>query len=1777
LRLRDFVIAHAAWERIDEANLLLGSELVLSGEVAAGKDVLERLIAKAPDGPHVAAANYYIGMALEGLGDFPGAVLTYDIVFKRFPKSPLAPEAALREIVISEGVLQNVKRAREICEGFIQNYPDLPSAAAVRNHLGLLAERGTGQKRQPTRAEFMQDWYIVGGFPNPDGKGFDTAYAPETRVDLEAKYDGLGGEKVGWMKVPDGAKLGDGGINLLAALKPTENVTGYAYTVVQSPDDRSATLYIGSDDSAKVWVNGKLVLARNVSRGAAPDQDHAPIELKKGDNAFLLKVCNGTGGWGFYCRIDYDYAWGPAAAVRFYRDYAAKHPADVGDPALNGDVAGAAAAMWRAAEISAKALNDVATAVEIYKQYAGLPRANKAEGYMAAARLLAAQPAVGDARPLFEAALNANPRDDWRLEFARWLKGTGKENDAAAQFAMVVEKSQNWALASDALNLLGPERVKAYLDGHPTDLAVFRHYLSWFKDGEKRIEGRKVLDQWLARQDIDWKTTIAGEWAKLTGEAEDLARLVRAADVEGQMSASTSVTLALADKYVAAKATDEARKALVAGLDTWSAYPDFPAGEFARRLAGIARLQPLMVPNQKKLDAKAAGGDAAAAVANEPDNVPNPAALPARRDAVELIRKYRLNAHAVGAHELALLQAEIDPKAAVEDAAIAATLLLQSGMLNEAIVQIAWLAKESPADPRFADVLYQASLRGPKGWEKQWNEIVLPAATDAMKHLAAVNPQTEASRLARTKLARFFDAKQSVAIHEEFLKNHPNSANAPAVQEALFGEMRRAGTDPAPAVLQAIKDAEKNPRLVLGIPLEMIPAGPTGYDLFVANVQKALPGADANMAPQLLLKLGRVHARFGDAASAFAAFKQVGERYGNSPYSKEAKQEAVVLFRAGFFAPGVSQKDIETAWAWQMESALAEGVETFDSLTDTLWRIACNPAYRLHDLEDVDALYMYSTHQHAQWPPSVGEFLAAVYDTYPGDGIGPADKVENQASPFRPGDRFMLYRWGLLRAPTDGYYNFWFGGDDYVGIEIDGRAYNIPNANQGQAGVYLTRGLHLMRIIYGDWGGGYSMSADWQAPGWQRLRLGPEAFSAEMYPLIMDEAVANQGAFGLAQWEAYVQKYPRDARGRMMRIETMALADPNRAVGELTALANKYPDNLHYRERLANCLWRLGRYDEALKHYGMLAAARADTLWDCGDNSAWKRYFLRDRTPLAFSEEYEDRVRARGDWQLWLARAVQSSGEDGAVAARVAASEHLNVLEAQARLRLEAAGRVTAAIEKEKARIEAAKALAAKQDAEEGVKAQARAAIARAERRIAELTPQIQIVQQRAQVAQNAVNALRGALGLRPDQPAEELYVSFARANLDKRTISPATIYNLAVSLWNRQDKEAVMPFLEYVVRYATDRNQVRWCMDRLVELAVAGKDVAPAALALSQVGWRAPADSYYAEYLKRACDMALESGQVYMFARNAHALARLHGNNPQLSGYLDRLGAVFEKAGNYRSAEQEYKRVAMTVKDPARVRMAQISLARMYEKQGRSQEALGVLSKLVAITMPEQDKKMGKPAAGAPRGAVPKEANPGGNPGGNPGNNPGNNPGEGAAAPPAEVKPEDTEALLLATRCYLSLDLSHLALDAYERAARQQDFGNPVRPEKELLMDLARSCIEGRSYTARSEGADDSKLKALPLDVLARADKALKIVDTLFRFYGDKMTPKEKVDALLVRADANILMRNFPRAIEEIRAAKAAAGDSPAALLADLKMARCTWLRTTLTRPYRSSRSWPG
>lgn len=142
-------------------------------------------------------------------------------------------------------------------------------------------------------------WILLGPFENDRGIGCKKEYIREklTQFDTTKKHVGKYGE-ISWRNGKDEIYNG------YVSLGDSENwVVSYAYTTVFSPDEQLVEFRFDSDDQGKIWLNGSPVLEHDETFTAEIDDYITPVTLQRGKNSILVKVCEETGGWGFYFRI----------------------------------------------------------------------------------------------------------------------------------------------------------------------------------------------------------------------------------------------------------------------------------------------------------------------------------------------------------------------------------------------------------------------------------------------------------------------------------------------------------------------------------------------------------------------------------------------------------------------------------------------------------------------------------------------------------------------------------------------------------------------------------------------------------------------------------------------------------------------------------------------------------------------------------------------------------------------------------------------------------------------------------------------------------------------------------------------------------------------------------------------------------------------------------------------------------------------------------------------------------------------------------------------------------------------------------------------------------------------------------------------------------------------------------------------------------------------------------------------------------------------------------
>lgn len=137
-------------------------------------------------------------------------------------------------------------------------------------------------------------WHYVGPVTDTrygkEGKElFDEVLAPEEGYDADRSYGELR-----WM---ERSEWDDG--NTIQFTGRAE-AAHYLHRVISADVPMSLQLSLGSGDAIKVWLDGNLVLAKNVSRDAAPDQETVQLYLGPGDHDLMMKVVNFDRFSGFY-------------------------------------------------------------------------------------------------------------------------------------------------------------------------------------------------------------------------------------------------------------------------------------------------------------------------------------------------------------------------------------------------------------------------------------------------------------------------------------------------------------------------------------------------------------------------------------------------------------------------------------------------------------------------------------------------------------------------------------------------------------------------------------------------------------------------------------------------------------------------------------------------------------------------------------------------------------------------------------------------------------------------------------------------------------------------------------------------------------------------------------------------------------------------------------------------------------------------------------------------------------------------------------------------------------------------------------------------------------------------------------------------------------------------------------------------------------------------------------------------------------------------------------
>ena len=143
---------------------------------------------------------------------------------------------------------------------------------------------------------FVRHWLVLGPFPDPE----ETALFEE-RI-REKKAAPRSGQGQGGNRWTAGRSIKPF-FDLQALFPKTLRSAAYAFTFLHVEKGGPAVIWFGSDDGARILLDGKEIHFFPFRIHEPPDTHRIPVTLTPGVHRLLLKITQFDGKWGFYLRI----------------------------------------------------------------------------------------------------------------------------------------------------------------------------------------------------------------------------------------------------------------------------------------------------------------------------------------------------------------------------------------------------------------------------------------------------------------------------------------------------------------------------------------------------------------------------------------------------------------------------------------------------------------------------------------------------------------------------------------------------------------------------------------------------------------------------------------------------------------------------------------------------------------------------------------------------------------------------------------------------------------------------------------------------------------------------------------------------------------------------------------------------------------------------------------------------------------------------------------------------------------------------------------------------------------------------------------------------------------------------------------------------------------------------------------------------------------------------------------------------------------------------------
>jgi len=158
----------------------------------------------------------------------------------------------------------------------------------------------------------INTWLVAGTYPCENQAAFE-----DDAVDPASAIPAAGADAAGkpWRVMDDRlyCRNLDDFVDLYTFFSPvregspgeaTDKAAAYAHTWVWSSEAQEVQVLLGANDGYRMWLNGELLASEyDERRYLERDGESISGRLQAGWNRLLLKIHNGQGIWGFYCKL----------------------------------------------------------------------------------------------------------------------------------------------------------------------------------------------------------------------------------------------------------------------------------------------------------------------------------------------------------------------------------------------------------------------------------------------------------------------------------------------------------------------------------------------------------------------------------------------------------------------------------------------------------------------------------------------------------------------------------------------------------------------------------------------------------------------------------------------------------------------------------------------------------------------------------------------------------------------------------------------------------------------------------------------------------------------------------------------------------------------------------------------------------------------------------------------------------------------------------------------------------------------------------------------------------------------------------------------------------------------------------------------------------------------------------------------------------------------------------------------------------------------------------